>query len=84
MVGREGLTQFAQQFVTTVTAPPLVGCDIWIGYHVYSDDTQLYISFKCEEPLEAILKLNICLANIMITNRLMIRKQNLLSLDLHN
>ena len=24
--GREGSTQFAQQFVSTVTAPPLVGC----------------------------------------------------------
>ena len=27
--GREGLTQLAQQFVTAVTAPPLVGCVIW-------------------------------------------------------
>ena len=22
-----------------------------IGYHVYSDDTQLYIPFKCKQPL---------------------------------
>ena len=28
-------------------------------YHVYADDTQLYISFKCEQPLEEISKLNI-------------------------
>ena len=41
-----------------------------IGYLVYADDTQLYISFKCK-PLEAISKLNSCLADIrrwMITN----------------
>ena len=44
-----------------------------IGYHVYADDTQLYISFKCEQPLEAISKLNSCLTDIrrwMITNKL--------------
>ena len=44
-----------------------------IGYHVYVDDIQLYISFKCKQPLEAISKLNSCLADIrrwMITNKL--------------
>ena len=44
-----------------------------IGYHVYADDTQLYVSFKCKQPLEAISKLNSCLADIrrwMITNKL--------------
>ena len=42
------------------------------GYHVYADETQLYISFKCTQPLEAILKLNSCLADIrrwMITKK---------------
>ena len=44
-----------------------------IGYHVYADDTQLYVSFKCKQLLEAISKLNSCLADIrrwMITNKL--------------
>ena len=27
--GREGSTQFAQQLVSAVTAPPLVGCVVW-------------------------------------------------------
>ena len=47
-----------------------------IGYHVYADDTQLYISFKCKQPLEAISKLNSCLDDIsrwMITIKLIIR-----------
>ena len=35
-----------------------------IGYHVYADDTQLYISFKCKQPLEAISKVNSCLSDI--------------------
>ena len=46
-----------------------------IGYHIYVDDTQLYISFKCKQPLEAISKLNSCLADIrrwMIHNKLKI------------
>ena len=61
-----------------------------IGYHVYADDSQLYISFKCKQPLEAIFsKLNGCLADIrrwMITNKLKINdsKMNLLCLDLYN
>ena len=46
-----------------------------IGYHVYADNTQLYISFKCKQPLEAISKVNSCLSDIwwwMITNKLQI------------
>ena len=46
-----------------------------IGYHVYADDTQLYISFKCKQPLESISKVNSSLSDIrrwMITNKLKI------------
>ena len=46
-----------------------------IGYHVYAGDTQLYIWLKCNQPLEAISKLNSCLADIrrwMITKKLKI------------
>ena len=35
-----------------------------IGYHVYADDTQLYISFKFKQPLESISKVNCCLSDI--------------------
>ena len=44
-----------------------------IGYHVYADDTQLYVSFRCKQPLDAIFdKLNSCRVDIrrwMITNK---------------
>ena len=43
-----------------------------IGYHVYADDSQLYVSFKCKQPLEAISKLNSCLADIRRWSSLMI------------
>ena len=46
-----------------------------ICYHVYADDTQLYILFKCKQPLESISKVNSCLSDIrrwMITNKLKI------------
>ena len=29
-----------------------------IGYHVHAEDTHLYISLVCKQPLEAISKLN--------------------------
>ena len=35
-----------------------------IGNHVYADDTQLYISFKCKQPSESISKVNSCLSGI--------------------
>ena len=35
-----------------------------IGYHVHADDTQLYVLFKCKQPLEAISKLKSCLEYI--------------------
>ena len=46
-----------------------------IGYHVYAEDTQLYISLKCKQPFESISKVNSCLSDIrrwMITNKLKI------------
>ena len=27
-----------------------------IGYQVYADDTQIYVSFKCDDPLQALGK----------------------------
>ena len=45
------------------------------NYHVYADNTQLYISFKYKQPLESISKVNSCLSDIrrwMITNKLKI------------
>ena len=45
-------------------------------YHIYADDTQLYISFKCKDPLESLTKLNMCISDIrvwMINNKLKIK-----------
>ena len=36
------------------------------GYHIYADDTQLYISFKCKDPLESLTKLNMCISDIRV------------------
>ena len=46
-----------------------------LNYHVYADDTQVYISFDLTDPDHALTKLNACLADIrswMIKNRLKI------------
>ena len=46
-----------------------------IGYHIYADDTQLYISFNSKEPLTSLTKLNNCISDIrvwMIQNKLKI------------
>ena len=46
-----------------------------IDYHVYDDDSQLYISFKCIQLFGTILKVNSCLFDIrrwMITNNIKI------------
>ena len=37
-----------------------------IGYHIYEDDTQLYISFKCKDPLESLTRLNMCISDIRV------------------
>ena len=37
-----------------------------IGYHIYADGTQLYISFKCKDPLESLTKLNMCFSDIRV------------------
>ena len=37
-----------------------------IGYHIYADDTQLNISFKCKDPLESLTKLNMCVSDIRL------------------
>ena len=44
-----------------------------IGYHVYADDTQLYISFKCKQPLESISKVNSSLSDINNNNNIYLK-----------
>ena len=44
-----------------------------IGYHVYADDTQIYVSFKCDDPLQALGKIYLCISDNrrwMILNKL--------------
>ena len=37
-----------------------------IGYHVYADDTQLYISFKNKAPSGPLARLNSCISDIQV------------------
>ena len=37
-----------------------------IGYLIYANDTQLYISFKCKDPLESLTKINMCIFDIRV------------------
>ena len=37
-----------------------------IGYHIYSDNTQLYISFKCNTLLASLTKLNNCISDVRV------------------
>ena len=44
-----------------------------IGYHIYADDTQLYIPYKFKYPLESLTKLNMCISDsrmCMIKNKI--------------
>jgi hypothetical protein len=46
-----------------------------VSYHIYADDTQLYISFEMKDPKAALSKLNTCISDIrtwMISNKLKI------------
>ena len=37
-----------------------------IGYHIYTDDIQLYILFKCKDLLESLTRLNMCISDIRV------------------
>ena len=46
-----------------------------IDYHVYADDTQIYVSFKYDDPSQDLDKTNVCISDIkrwMILNKLKI------------
>ena len=50
-----------------------------IGYPVYADDTQIYVSFKCDDPSQALGKINACtcisdIRRWMILNKLKINE----------
>ena len=33
-------------------------------YYVYADDTQFYVSFKCDDSSQALDKINVCISDI--------------------
>ena len=37
-----------------------------IGYHIFTDNTQLYLSFKCDNPLIILSNLNNCISDIRV------------------
>ena len=46
-----------------------------LSYHIYADDTQVYLAFEVDDPQQALEKLNACLSDIrtwMIKNKLKI------------
>ena len=50
-------------------------CNHGIDYHIYADDTQLYIKFDLSDPSIALEKINLCISDIrtwMIKNKLKI------------
>ena len=50
-------------------------CHHGIDYHIYADDTQLYIKFDLSDPSIALEKINLCISDIrtwMIKNKLKI------------
>ena len=56
-----------------------------VGYHIYVDDIQLYISFKCKDSLESLTRLNMCISDIrvwMIKNKFIIFLSPLLKKNL--
>ena len=46
-----------------------------VSYHIYADDTQIYLPFETTKPFEAMSKLNMCIAYLrtwMLNNELKI------------
>ena len=38
----------------------------YIGYHIYANNTQLYVSFKCKDLLVYLTNLSICISDIRV------------------
>ena len=55
-----------------------------IYFHIYADDTQLYVSFDLSNPNVALDRMNLCISDLqifVIRNKLMIRKQSFILLN---